>query len=53
VKLFKEDQIPWDEIAFKVVEKTLDHYLKDRPSGRFAFRIDKIETRGLIGNPIQ
>lgn len=50
VKLFSEEEIPWDEIAFKVVEKTLRCFLKDRISGRFAFRTDKIETRGSIGN---
>jgi ADP-ribose pyrophosphatase YjhB (NUDIX family) len=50
VKLMKATEIPWDNIAFKVVEKTLRCYLKDRPSVRFAFRTDKIETRGLIGN---
>jgi ADP-ribose pyrophosphatase YjhB (NUDIX family) len=50
VKLLGKDDIPWDEIAFKVVEKTLRYYLQDRPSGRFAFRTDKIDLRGLIGN---
>jgi hypothetical protein len=50
VKLFEEVDIPWDDIAFKVIEKTLRCYLKDRISGRFAFRTDKIETRGSIGN---
>ena len=47
VKLFEEEDIPWDDIAFKVVEKTLRYYLKDRVSGRFAFRTDKIEKREL------
>lgn len=50
VKLLAEDDIPWGDIAFKVVEKTLRYYLEDRPSGRFAFRTDKIEIRGSIGN---
>jgi len=50
VRLFHEDDIPWDDIAFKVVEKTLSYYLADRLVGRFAFRTDKIEARGLIGN---
>jgi len=30
VKLFSEDQIPWDNLAFTVVEKTLKKYFKDR-----------------------
>jgi ADP-ribose pyrophosphatase YjhB (NUDIX family) len=47
VMLLAEDEIPWDEIAFKVVEKTLTYYLQDRPTGRFSFRTDRIEKREL------
>lgn len=32
VKLFDEHTIPWDEIAFPVVTKTLRYYFDDRPS---------------------
>lgn len=42
VKLFSEKDIPWDEIAFKVIEKTLAHYFKDRSNGRFPFEIKDI-----------
>ncbi|MBC2710571.1 MAG: NUDIX hydrolase [Desulfosarcina sp.] len=45
VKLLRKNDIPWDDIAFKVVEKTLRYYLQDRPSDRFPFRIDKIEKK--------
>jgi ADP-ribose pyrophosphatase YjhB (NUDIX family) len=45
VKLVKTADIPWDDIAFKVVEKTLSAYLGDRPSGSFAFRTDTIEIK--------
>lgn len=48
VKLVAADDIPWDDIAFKVVEKTLQHYLKDLPSGRFAFHTDKIEQPAIL-----
>ena len=44
VKLVAAADIPWEEIAFKVVEKTLHHFLRDRPSGRFDFRIDRIDV---------
>lgn len=50
VKLLGEVEIPWEDIAFKVVEKTLRSYFRDRPSGRFAFRTDTIDQPGLIGN---
>jgi ADP-ribose pyrophosphatase YjhB (NUDIX family) len=45
VKLVKEADIPWENIAFKVIEKTLLNYLSDRPGGNFAFRTGKIENK--------
>lgn len=36
-RLFTEDQIPWDEIAFRTVKETLEHYFADRRQGRFSF----------------
>jgi ADP-ribose pyrophosphatase YjhB (NUDIX family) len=47
VKLLGEADIPWKDLAFKVIEKTLRYYFQDRPSGRFAFRTDKIENLNL------
>jgi ADP-ribose pyrophosphatase YjhB (NUDIX family) len=35
-RLFTEDQIPWDEIAFQSVTETLKHYFADRHSGQYA-----------------
>ena len=34
-QLFREDQIPWPEIAFRTVRTTLEHYFADRRSGHF------------------
>ncbi|HSI51598.1 MAG TPA: NUDIX hydrolase [Ideonella sp.] len=34
-KLFREDEIPWDEIAFRTVRDTLLHFFEDRKTGRF------------------
>ncbi len=34
-RLFSEDEIPWDEIAFRTVKETLDRYFADRRSGHF------------------
>ena len=36
-RLFTEDQIPWDEIAFRTVRETLEHYFADRRRGAFGF----------------
>jgi ADP-ribose pyrophosphatase YjhB (NUDIX family) len=35
-RLFREDEIPWDEIAFRTVRETLRHYFEDRRRGAFA-----------------
>jgi ADP-ribose pyrophosphatase YjhB (NUDIX family) len=34
-QLFSEDEIPWDEIAFRTVRETLLCYFADRRAGRF------------------
>jgi ADP-ribose pyrophosphatase YjhB (NUDIX family) len=35
VKLFSEEEIPWDELAFKTVSKTLTLFFADRKAGRY------------------
>jgi ADP-ribose pyrophosphatase YjhB (NUDIX family) len=35
-RLFTEEEIPWDEIAFKTVRETLLRYFEDRRKGAFA-----------------
>ena len=35
-RLFKEDEIPWEELAFRTVKETLEHYFADRRAGRFS-----------------
>jgi ADP-ribose pyrophosphatase YjhB (NUDIX family) len=38
VELLREDQIPWDEIAFPVIGETLKLYYRDRAEGRYPLR---------------
>ena len=45
VRLFLEEDIPWDQIAFTVIEKSLQLYFKDRPTGSYPFHIDDIHRR--------
>ncbi|PCJ35567.1 MAG: NUDIX hydrolase [Cellvibrionales bacterium] len=45
VELFEEHQIPWDNIAFPSVKKTLKHFFKDRESGVFPVRTDAIRRK--------
>ena len=42
VRLFSKDEIPWDELAFRVMQETLRKYYIDRPKGLFPFYIGDI-----------
>jgi ADP-ribose pyrophosphatase YjhB (NUDIX family) len=41
-RLFREDEIPWKEIAFETVRRSLKHFLGDRRSGEFVLRVEDI-----------
>ena len=34
-RLFREDEIPWEELAFRTVKKTLECWFADRHAGQF------------------
>jgi ADP-ribose pyrophosphatase YjhB (NUDIX family) len=34
-RLFREDEIPWDDLAFRTVKLTLERYFADRRAGSF------------------
>jgi ADP-ribose pyrophosphatase YjhB (NUDIX family) len=42
VKLVTPAEIPWDQLAFTMVKRTLEHYLEDRKSGVFVPRFGDI-----------
>jgi len=42
VKLFSEAEIPWDEIAFRPVRFSLEHYFAELDSGIFSFHIGEL-----------
>jgi ADP-ribose pyrophosphatase YjhB (NUDIX family) len=42
VALFREHEIPWDEIAFRTIALTLRHYFADRRTGTFEFHVGDI-----------
>ena len=44
VKLFSEDEIPWDDLAFRTVSTTLKHYFADRKTGSFGMHTGDIEA---------
>jgi len=41
-RLFAENEIPWDELAFAVVHKTLTHYFTEQKQGNFSLHTDDI-----------
>jgi ADP-ribose pyrophosphatase YjhB (NUDIX family) len=41
-RLFRESEIPWDEIAFITVRRTLNHYFADRRTGEFRFHVGTV-----------
>ena len=43
VRLFEEDEIPWEELAFPFVPLVLQHYLNDRKNNNFELKIETIE----------
>ncbi len=41
-QLFAEHEVPWDQIAFRTVRETLQHYFADRARGRFELHVGDI-----------
>lgn len=44
VRLFDEDEIPWDQLAFRTIEHTLKYFFADRRDGKFVMRSHLIEA---------
>jgi ADP-ribose pyrophosphatase YjhB (NUDIX family) len=44
VKLFSEAEIPWNEIAFRPVRFSLEHYFVERSSGTYSFHIGELAS---------
>ena len=38
-RLYSEAEIPWDEIAFRTVKETLEHYFADRKAGKLSIHV--------------
>ncbi len=38
-RLFREDEVPWDELAFRTVRRTLELYFEDRRRGAFGIHV--------------
>lgn len=42
VRFYPEAEIPWDQIAFRVISETLQTFLRDRRNGSFPFSIGDV-----------
>lgn len=42
-RLFSEDEIPWDDLAFRTVKETLQHFFADRRRGTFGIHAGDID----------
>lgn len=45
VRLFHQDEIPWDELAFPVITQSLEFFFEDRVSGEFPVRSRELHFR--------
>lgn len=41
-QLFREDEVPWDELAFRTVRDTLQHFFADRLRGHFSVHVGDV-----------
>ncbi len=51
VQLFNEDEIPWEQLAFKTIENTLKHFFEDRKQGHFPVHNNVVSKRNRLGEP--
>jgi hypothetical protein len=45
VRLFREEEIPWDELAFRTIGRTLRNYFLDRKLGAFPVHVSALDKR--------
>ena len=49
VRLFHEEEIPWEKLAFKTIDVTLKHFFEDRKKGIFPTHNNVIAKRNRLG----
>jgi ADP-ribose pyrophosphatase YjhB (NUDIX family) len=45
VRLFREEDVPWEELAFRTITRTLRNYFLDRKLGVFPTRVSTLDRR--------
>ena len=46
-RLFQQQDIPWDKLAFETVRRSLAYFFADRETGQFVMRMEDVEPGGL------
>jgi len=41
-RLFTEEQVPWEDLAFRTVRQTLEHFFADRRSGHYGVHVGDV-----------
>lgn len=52
VQLFNEDEIPWEQIAFKTIDHTLKRFFEDRKTGAYPVHNSVISKRNRLGESV-
>jgi ADP-ribose pyrophosphatase YjhB (NUDIX family) len=45
VRLYEEDEVPWEALAFRTITRTLRNYFLDRKLGAFPLHVSALERR--------
>jgi ADP-ribose pyrophosphatase YjhB (NUDIX family) len=53
VRLFDEHEVPWEELAFRTITRTLRNYFLDRRVGAFPVRLSALERRPPVSPELQ
>jgi len=48
VRLFREDEVPWEQLAFRTIARTLRQFFLDRRDGAYPLRVSVLERRARI-----
>ena len=53
VRLFEEADIPWSELAFRTVSRTLECFFADRPGAIYPVRSEAVPPLASLNKPQQ
>ena len=53
VRLFREDEIPWEEMAFRTIGRTLRNYFLDRKLGSVPDARQRARAQGAAAGPVR